>query len=164
MRNIFLIVIIFLSCLGCKSQEFVRYKGLKYEGYSYHETLNKSFINKRMVFLNGADSIIFNIKIPFSFETKETYDPGIFYNCTLTADSLYSFELKKVSLSAIPKEYNSYYLTNGRFSSANKSRFTEVKLDTKYQYQGNNGMFIDLNNELYRIEKMTPARDCVFQH
>jgi hypothetical protein len=164
MKKIILLLVLFLNYKCCSAQEIIKYKDLKYQGYLYQQTLNKSFINKRMLFLQGNDSIFFNIKIAFDFVKNNIYDPGIFYNCTLRKDSLYFFELKKVSLSEIPKEYNSYYISNGVFSSDNKSKFTEVKKDTKYIYQGNNAMFIDINHGLYLIVKMTPASECALQN
>jgi hypothetical protein len=137
---------------------------MKYVGYEYVETLNKSFINKRILFLKNSDSIIFNIKIPFTIEEKKVYDPGIFFNCTLRKDSIYSFELKRSLEIEIPKDYNSYYITNCVFNHIFESKFTEIKRDTKYMFKGNNGMFIDIDNELYLILKMTPTHDCIFQY
>ena len=164
MRNIILVLFVFASCVVIWAQDIIRYVDLKYIGYEYVETLNNSFINKRILFFKASDSVIFNIRIPFSMEEKKVYDTGIFYNCILRKDSLYSFELKKAFVSEIPKEYNSYYITNGVFPYKKKSKFTEIKKDTKYMYQGNNGMFIDINHELYLILKMTPEYDCIFQH
>jgi hypothetical protein len=155
---------ILLSFLVSKAQKIVRYKNLKYAAYSYHGSLNKSFINKRILFFNGKDSVIFNIKIPFDIRTKNIYDPGIFYNCKLKQDSIYSFELKKTTGSAIPKEYNSYYKVNGLFNDThNPAKFNEVKKNTKYLFRGDYSKYVDINSELYEIINMSPTNGCNFQ-
>lgn len=155
-------LIVLLISFGCKAQKIVNYNKLKYVSYSNSSTLNNSFINKRMVFLNGKDSVFFNIKIAFDLKEKKIYDPGIFYNCKLETDSIYSFSLKKIVPSEIPKEYNTYYRTNCVFNKES-SRFKEYKKKTKYLFVGNTGMFVDINHELFKIIKMTPATGCTMQ-
>jgi len=164
MRRFVILLIISICFFGCKAQNLLKYQDLKYAGVSYQGTLNSSFVNKRIVFTQGADSIVFNVKIPWDSTTKNINDPGIFYNCTLKQDTVYSFVLKKVSPAAIPKGYNSYYLSNGKFHDIKKSKFTEISKNTPYKYQGTNGMFIDIDHDLLLIEKMSPTTDCVFQH
>jgi hypothetical protein len=163
MKAIICSLILFLSCQHIHAQEITRYDNLKYKGFSHHGTLNTSFINKRILFVRGNDSVIFNIKIPFNVKTKNSYDPGIFYNCRLAKDSTYSFEIEKTTPKQIPKEYNSYYKINGVFNYSDKSKFTEIRKNTRYRYVGNTGMFIDAGHELYKITKMTPAGDCTMQ-
>lgn len=162
MKTIICSLIVFLSCFDAEAQKTVEFSNLKYIGYSNSITLNNSFINKRIVFLNGKDSIIMNIKIAFDIKERKIYDPGIFYNCRLDIDSIYSFKLKKIRPSEIPKEYNSYYRTNCLFKTQS-SRFKEVKKDTKYRFIGNTGMYVDINHELFEIKNMTPASGCTMQ-
>lgn len=164
MTKILFFSIIIFCLFACKAQKIIKYENIKYEGFSYQATLNDSFVNKRLVFLKGTDSVIFNIKIPYDASVRNINDPGIFYNCTLRKDSLYSFELKKIPLSSISEEYNSYYKTNAKFKSKSKSKFIEVSKNTDYQYKGIYGMFVDINHELLMINKMVPAKDCIFQH
>ena len=162
-KDVNILIIVFLSLTGCKAQEVIRYTDLKYNGYAFTETFNKSFINKRILFSKGSDSIFFNLKISFDIAKKEVVDPGLFYSCGLKKDSLYNFELKKINSSQIPDEYNSYYKINAIFTSKTSSRFSEIKKNTEYKYQGHTGRFIDINNELFIIEKIKPAGDCIFQ-
>jgi hypothetical protein len=161
MRKILLYIVV-ITCIGCRTQHIVSYKDLRFISNSYQGTQNKNFINKRIVFLSVKDSVFFNIKIAWDADVKNINDPGIFYNCQLNKDTLYTFTLKKATVSAIPVEYNSYYLTNGQFPSAKSSKFKEVKKNTPYNYVGNTGMFIDINDELYTIEKMTPTTRLYF--
>jgi hypothetical protein len=163
MRMILFNLCILIVCLGGKADYNLRLTNLKYKGCFYYGTLNKSFINKRLVFLNGKDSVFVNIKIAFDAKGKKTYDPGIFYNCQLEKDSIYSFSIKKIAPSEIPKEYNTYYRTNCIFNTNGSSRFKEVKKNTQYYFVGNTGIYVDINHELFKIMKMTPARGCTMQ-
>src|ERR1700722_20098830 len=126
MKIILCSIIVLISSFDCKAQKAMNYIYLRYVGYSDSGTLNVSFINKRMIFLNGKDSVFINIKIAFNIKEKKIYDPGIFYNCKLKTDSTYSFALKKIVPSEIPKEYNTYYRTNCIFMSKTSSQFKEV--------------------------------------
>lgn len=155
-----LFVLLFAS--GCMAQQVVKFKGLKYIGFAYQGTSNKSYVNKRIKFFDGKDTVFFNLKLPFDTSNNNIYDQGIYYNCTLKNNVEYSFELKKVTADSIPKEYSSYYFTNTKFLSGNK--FIDVRKDTPYTYRGEYGKFVDVNNELYLIVKMTPAGDCIMQH
>jgi hypothetical protein len=162
MKKLVLSTFILFSLLSCKTQESLL---LQYIGYQYRETLNKSFIDKEMLFLKGKDSLIINIKIPFDLSKPEILNQGIFYNCHLKKDSIYTIKLKKICVSDIPDDFNSYYKTNGFFSDKNKcSRFTEIRKDTEYLYKGNYGKYIDINNELYEIIGLSPSDICFFSH
>lgn len=156
-------LILFFRCLGAHGQRTFDFNDLKYIGTSNSATLNSSFVNKRMVFLNGKGSVIMNIKIAFDIKERKIYDPGIFYNCKLDSNSKYSFKLWKIRPADIPKEYNTYYRTNCIFKTKNGSRFKEFKKDTKYYFVGNTGMYVDINHELFEIKKMTPANGCTMQ-
>ncbi|MBS1526301.1 MAG: hypothetical protein JST19_11670 [Bacteroidetes bacterium] len=157
------IFMLLLAFSSGRSQKIVKYEHIKYIGFSYSGTLNKSFLNKRILFLKGADTIVFNLKIPFDKKTKNIFDPGIFYNCQLKQDTLYSFELEQSAVVDISKELNSYYKTNCLFTQAKGSQFREIRKDTKYSYAITGGMFIDIDHILFKIVKMTPASNCTMQ-
>lgn len=161
MKNYLIVVYFLVFGVGCKAQ--VRdYSGLKYVGFVYTGTLNKSFVNKQLRFVKGRDTIIINLKLPFDRKTSNIYDQGIFYNCSLRQDTIYSFVLAPATTDSIPKEYNSYYRLNTKFNSLN--HFTEIRNNTSYQYKGSYGMYVDIENRLYLIRNMIPAGDCVMQH
>lgn len=162
MKIIQCIAILLITLTTCRAQQLVKYADLRYVSSSYHSTLNESFANKRLVFQNGTDSLIMNIKVPYDKRISTIYEPGIFYDCKLKPGVNYSFELKPVTAGVIPKNYNSYYLTNCSFVSGDKFIFKEYKKNTPYKYEGINGIFVDINHKLFLIGKMTPATDCTF--
>jgi len=54
-----------------RAQNIIHYKQLKFINYSNSGILNTSFVNKRMVFLNGKYSVFLNMKIAFNFKEKD---------------------------------------------------------------------------------------------
>lgn len=117
-----------------------------------------------MVFLNGLDTLRMNVKIPFDVKGTEIINLGIFYNCHLKVDSLYTICLKKICIKDIPEFHNSYYKTNAKFDTEDCSKFIEFDRNTEYEYKGNYGMYVDIDNILYQIIGLTPNDMCVFQH
>lgn len=160
MKNLIFLLFGFIV-IGCKAQDKLK---LHYVTHNYNETKNKSFINNELVFLKNKDTLRMNIKVPFDSKKAEIIDLGIFYNCHLKPGILYIFELKKICLTDIPEMYNSYYRLNAVFDENDCSKYKELELNTAYEYKGNYGMYIDINNVLYQIIGLSPNEECVFQH
>ena len=148
-----------LASIGCKAQEkiTVRYVNSKYEG-----SKNKSFITREMIFLKNEDTLIINIRLPFDISNPKIFNPGIYYNCHLRKDSVYTISLKRICANDIPKDYNSYYKTNIVPDEKDCSRFKEIDKNTDYEYRGYYGMYVDMKGTLYEIIKLTPDDGCVF--
>lgn len=160
-----LLFFLIFSICSCMVHSQLKLNQVKYLGYSYKSTFNKSFVNKQFKFLNKKDTIFINLRVPFDSSKNNITNEGLFYSCQLAKDSLYSFTLKKTSHKAIPAEWNSYYRINALFlNGAKKSKFREVKKNTDYLYVGNYGKFVDIKNELYEILLLSPTLNCVLQH
>jgi hypothetical protein len=101
--------------------------------------------------------------MPFDLKNHSIYDPGIFYSCKLKKDTIYTFELKRITLDNIPKSSNSYYSINATFHQTD-STITEFRKNTPFHYQGTSGMYVDIKNKLFEIIRMTPLIGCVMQH
>lgn len=154
-------VICLFSCCSCKGQESLT---MRYVGHRYKETKNKSFINDELIFLKGKDSLFINVKLPFDLNNHQIVDRGIFYNCHLKKDTTYTLTLKKICVKDISDVPNSYYMTNAIFNKKDCSKFTEIKRNTKYKYEGNYGKYVDMNGGLYEIIRLSPSDGCFFQN
>jgi len=138
---------------------------MKYLGKSYEGTKNKSFVNKRMSFLNGNDSVFINVKLPFNEADSKIIDAGLYRNCILQEGNIYTLQLKKICLTNIPNEYESYYKTNAIFSdSRDCSSFVETKKDTQYIYKGRYDRYVDINNRIYEVMSLSPPSGCSYDH
>jgi len=148
-------------CFNCNAQASITFKDIKYLGKSYEGTKNTSFVSKRMSFLNGEDSVFINIRLPFDVADSEIIDRGLYSNCILQEGSIYTLQLKKICLTAIPKEYESYYRTNAIFSdSSDCSLFVETEKNTKYMYKGKYERYVDINNRIYEVVSVSPSSGC----
>jgi len=114
--------------------------------------------------LKENDTLEMNLRIPFNSNKHEIIDKGIFYNCHLKPGTVYTITLKKICTNDIVDVPNSYYKTNIIPEKKNCSRFTEIEKNTRYEYKGNYGKYIDFKNTLYEIIDLTPNGDCAFQH
>lgn len=162
MRLLLLYGIILLSFFGCKAQEKVT---LRYIDHQYKETKNKSFINDELIFLkNDNDTLRVNVKIPFNTDKSEIINRGIYYNCYLKEGVVYTIEWKKICINDIPDVPNSYYKTNTIADKMDCSKIKEIEKNTKYQYVGNYGKYIDIDGTLYEIVGLTPSDGCTFPH
>ncbi|MES2573772.1 MAG: hypothetical protein V4572_02410 [Bacteroidota bacterium] len=168
MRKIALYILILVSLSNCKAQQQEKSQNLKitarYVGQKYKETQNISFLNDELQFLKDKDNLVINIKIPYDSTKPEILKQGIFYNCELKHNIVYTFTLKKICVSDIPSEFNSYYKTNATFSDSNCSKFTEKKVNTNYQFKGTYGKYVDIDNELYEVIDLLPNDNCNFSH
>ena len=89
---------------------------------------------------------------------------GIFYNCHLKEDILYTITLKKICGNDIPDVFHIYYKTNAVFDKDDCSRFKAIVKNTNYVYDRNYGKYVDMDGILYEIVGLTPGDGCVFQH
>jgi len=152
-----LLTLLFLCTLLCNAQQ--KLIG-NYIGHNYKTTKNRSFINNQLLFLSGTDTLHLNVKVPFDIKCTEIANFGIYYNCHLKQDSLYTIDLKKICLNDIPQIHNSYYRTNTVFDKEDCSKFIEIEKDTDYEYKGNYGMYVDIENVLYQITGVSPDAEC----
>ncbi|WP_288443870.1 hypothetical protein [uncultured Chryseobacterium sp.] len=153
--------IIMLTTFSCKAQEKVT---LSYVSHQYNKTHNKSFLNNELTFLKGKDTLKVNIKVPFDETNAQIVNQGIFYNCHLKKDTLYTFTLKKVCITDIPEGFSSYYKTNMIPDKKDCSKLVEIQKNTEYKYSGNYGKYVDINRVLYEITGITPDDSCFFPH
>ncbi len=161
MRLLILYGIMFLFFFSCKAQEKMT---LQYVGHQYKETKNKSFVNDELTFIRSEDTLRANVKVPFNQSNAQIINRGIFYNCHLKEDTVYTITLKKICVSDIPEAFNSYYKTNTIADKRDCSKFNEVEKNTEYNYTGNYGKYIDIDGILYEIIGLSPSDGCVFQH
>lgn len=161
MKMLMLYSLIFVSIAGSKAQE--KYTA-RYLGQAYNFTKNKSFINNELIFFKDNDTLRINVKLPYDTIQHQIIDRGIYYNCHLKKDTVYTFIIKKICVIDIPMEYNSYYHSNIIVNKKDCSSFKEIEKNTEYVYRGNYGKYIDMNNVLYEIVGLSPDSGCVFQH
>ena len=161
MRTLILTGIMIISLFGCKAHEKIV---ATYIGYKYKGTKNDSFIRQELVFLEKNDTLLINIRMPFDTKQPQIVNPGIFYNCHLKENTVYTLMLKKICVSHIPKAFNSYYKTNTISKKTNCSKFKEIEKNTEYQYTGNYGKYLDIDGTLYEIIGLSPDEGCNFQH
>jgi hypothetical protein len=164
MQKIFLFGFLLLSLFFCKAQEEVIIE-LRYIDDRYNETLNESFVNRNMIFIAENDTLNINLKLPFNINNPMLFNTGIFYNCHLQQDSVYTITLKKICVNDIPEICNSYYKINAIFDDKDCSKFTEIQKNTPYEYicgySKGYGKFVDIDNVLYEITDLIP-HDCCF--
>lgn len=165
-------IIIFLFAHLCISQEkIINLENTRLIDRRY-EIIDKTYFNEIYLFLNFTDTLKINSKKVYNYEDVlksnkiEFYSNGLFYNCQLKKDSIYSFKIKKVCKEKIISTYNNFYLTNAIFNDTNNcSKFKEIKNENVYyENQLNVSRYIDINNELYEIIGLTPSNDCFFGH
>jgi len=158
------IIFIILSCFNiynCVAQKVTTYNKIVYRGCSVSKTVNKCFVNKKLLFTKNNDTIIINQKLPFRLQHATLYDYGIYYNCHLEVDTAYSFKLKKIKLSDIPILHNSYYRINADFiDSLNLSKYIDIRKNTSFLIKGYYDKFFDINNEIYEIIELSPLTGC----
>jgi hypothetical protein len=161
MRTLILYGIMLLSSFGCKAQDNIT---ASYIWYQYQETKNNSFIRRELLFLEKRDTLRINIRMPFNTQKPQIVSPGIFYNCHLKENTVYTITLKKICVSEIPEAFTSYYKTNTIPDRKDCSQFTEIEENTEYKYTGNYGKYVDIDGTLYEIIGLSPSDGCVFQH
>lgn len=146
--------------LGCSANKVITGRFL---GQKYTPTMNKSFVNSELLFLNGKDTLRMNLKVPYNSTTSDTINTGIYRRCHLKKDRAYSFKLKPVNGKDIPDALNSYYKINTIFTSERKNAtFTEVEKDTEFMHR-NPGSYIDINYQVYEIIELMPDKDCDYE-
>lgn len=153
--------IMLLTFFSCKAQEKVT---LRYIGHQYKETKNKSFVNDELTFIKDKDTLKVNIKVPFDERNAQIINRGIFYNCHLKEDTVYTITLKKICANNIPEAYNSYYKTNAIPDKKDCSKFTEIEKNTNYEYTGNYGKYVDIGGVLYEVIGLSPDDSCFYPH
>lgn len=161
MKAIALYGVILLTFCSCKAQEKVV---LRYIGYQYKETKNKSFVNEELTFIKDKDTLKVNLKLPYDTVSHNVINRGIFYNCHLKEDTVYTITLKKICVTDIPETFNSYYKTNTIPDKKDCSRFTEVEKNTEYNYTGNYGKYVDIDGVLYEVIGISPDDSCFYPH
>jgi len=163
-KTIITSALLFLICY-CQAQE--TFTG-KYVGFSYGLTKNESFINKTIRFVSfDNDTLLINLKLPID-TTHNIIDMGIYYNCHLQRDTIYTITLKKICVNEIPDVCNSYYFTNTVFDDVDCTKFTEIEKNTPYEYKcgysKGYGKFVDIKGLLYEIVELKPDKDCFCPH
>lgn len=162
MKKIISYIIILLSFASCKAQKTLK---VKYIGYQYDKTQNISFIKKQLSFLKeNKDTLKMNLRLPYDNINNNVINSGVFYNCKLMENMIYTFKLKKICTKNIPEAFNSYYKINTISNKNDCSKFSEIKLDTLYKYIGNYEIYIDIDDILYEIIGLSPDNQCVFPH
>jgi len=161
MKKIVFYSAVLLIVYSCKGQQQIRGR---YEGNAYKETLNESFINSELRFINGSDTLKLNLKLPFDRDKHQVNDRGIFYNCHLKKDTMYSITLKKICAADIVDVPVCYYMINTIPDGKECYRFTEVAKTTEYRDAGNYGKYVDVGGVLYEIVSLSPNGSCSFQH
>ncbi len=117
-----------------------------------------------------------NVRLPLKVDInnkKDTIglniiDNGIYYNCHLQKDTIYTIQLKKICVNEIPDFCNSYYKINAVFENKDCSEFSEINKNTPYEYKcgysKDYGKFIDIDNTLYEIVDLKPTNNCFYPH
>ncbi|TAF63549.1 MAG: hypothetical protein EAZ55_13220 [Cytophagales bacterium] len=153
---------ILLVCFICRGQEKLT---LTYVGSQYKETKNKSFINREFTFLDVSnDTLYINLRMAFDVKNPQLMNPNIYYNAHLKKSEIYTITLRKICIKDIPETLNSYYITNTIPDEKDCSRFIEIENNTKYNYTGNYGKYVDIDGVLYEVDGVTPCNGCFFQH
>jgi hypothetical protein len=175
MKNLILFGFLLLSFYSCLAQETVT---ARYIGDTIKLTKNNSFICKEIRFVsdNDNDTLFINVRLPLKITTNRKkvikavkfIDMGIYYNCHLQQDTIYTIMLQRICVTEIPDICNSYYFTNAVFDSVDCSKFTEIEKNTPYEYKcsysKDYGKFVDINGILYEIVGLKPDNDCFYPH
>lgn len=160
---LFKCVLLAFVSVSCKAQDTLTYK-VKYIGFSFETTKNRSFINRSLIFINNKDTFILNQKLPYKSEKPKVNYSGIYYNCHLKEDVVYTIVLKSFCVRDIPKSFNNYYITNTIPDKNDCSMFKENERNTKYKYYGNYEKYVDIAGRLYEVIGLSPSDDCFFPH
>ena len=164
-NHIIITVLSLISIINCTAQTIIKYNNFIYKGYTLNKTFNTGFINKKLLFVKNRDTIYINQKLPYSTHKLTFYDYGIYFNCHLEIDSLYTFKLKKIRKKDVPSYFNNYYRINTLFKNrSNPSRFIEIKRNTAFLIKGYYDKYFDLNNELFEIMELSPLSGCGIIH
>jgi len=163
MRTLMLYMILSVFLLSnCNAQNKLT---LRYLGYQFNSTKNKSFVSQDLKFLkDDKDTIHMNVRLPFDTITYNIIDRGIFYGCHLKKDTVYTITLKKICVNNIPDVPNDYYKINTIPDQKDCSKFIEIEKNTKYKYEGNYGKYVDISGILFEIMGLNPSGGCFFQH
>lgn len=165
MKTVLAFSIICLLFSHCDAQEGLVLENVKYVGKAYEDTKNKSFVNKRMLFLKGKDTLYVNVKLPFDANESRIIDSGLYRDCLLQEGNIYTLRLKGICLSDIPSEYESYYESNAVFSNSKDcSQFVEYKKDSKYIYKGRYSRYVDFHGRIYEVVGLSPSDGCDYSH
>lgn len=124
---------------------------LRYIGYEYKESKNKSFLNKELIFMRDEDTLRINLRLPYDAVNRTVFCRGFPHNYFLKEDKRYTFTLKEICVTEIPEIFNSYYKINTIPDTTNCSKFTEIEKDTEFSYIGNYEKYVDIDNVLYEI-------------
>ena len=160
MKHFILYSLIFLLFVGCAAKKTLTGR---YIGQRYSHTVNKSFINSELIFVDAKDTFRMNLKVPYNSSTSDTINTGIYRRCHLKKDRVYSFKLKPVNGKDIPDALNSYYQINAIFTSERRNAtFVDVEKDTEFMHR-NPGSFIDMDFHVYEIVELMPDKDCDYE-
>lgn len=161
------ILLLMLSCafLHGMAQGKISLVDYRYEGYQYSSTCNKSFVNKILLFVKGADTVRVNQKLPYNKKKNEISNEGIYYDCQLDSAKIYTLEFQKIPLKDIPEAFVNYYRINGVFyDEGSPWKFKEKKKNTAFLYLGKYTRYFDINGELLQITGVSPITGCRMDH
>lgn len=153
-----------LSLSALYSQERLVLKDVKYIGDQYTQTMNKSFINRALVFLDKENKIvIINRKIGFDINQSYVLNTGIMWNCSFTQDQTYTISLSKICPEDFFKYEHSYYAANTQVDSVDCSRFYDYQRNTEFSlhYLYYLGLYVDIDFVLYRVDSISPEEGCL---
>lgn len=160
--KLILYLVVFCSFTGCKAQDKITGR---YLGYQFNSTQNISYLSQELKFINAdKDTLKINLRLPYDTISHNVINHGIYYNCHLKEDTVYTFTLKKICSNDIPEAYNSYYKTNTVPDKKDFSKFTEVEKNTEYNYIGNYGKYVDIGGVLYEVIGISPDDSCFYPH
>lgn len=162
MMKLILYSIILYSFIGCKTQDKITGS---YFDYQYSGTENTSYLRQELKFINkDKDTLKVNLRLPYDTISRNIINRGVFYNCILKKGTIYTITLKKICVKDIPETFNSYYKTNAIPDKTDCSKFREIKNNTAYEYKGDYGKYVDINNVIYEVIGLSPSDGCFFVH
>ena len=173
MKNLLLFGFLLYSFCPCLAKETIT---VRYVDYQYEPTKNNGFICKKLRFVsqNNNDTLFINVRLPLKVNVTilndtigvDIFDNGIYYNCHLKQDTIYTITLKTICINEIPDICNSYYKINAVFDNADCAKFTEIEKNTPYEYScgysKGYGKFVDVKGILYEIVGLKPDNDCFY--
>ena len=160
MRALILLILFLVSVFDGIAQD--RVEEMRYIGFKINESKNISFLNKEFIFLRGGDTIVVNAKLSFNIDNPMFFSIGIYHNCHLKLDSIYTLTLKRICINEIPEWHHSYYRTNAIFDEDDCSRFIEVENNTLFQYANYSTKYVDIKGVLYKIVGLKPDDNCFY--